>query len=55
MITPCPPVACGLRGDAWGGQLYRSTSGQVLVSAEGLALPDGKMDADRQVTWMNRL
>ena len=31
---PCPSAAYGPRCGAGGGQLYRSTSGQVLVSAE---------------------
>ena len=34
MIMPCPSAAYGPRCGAGGGQLYRSTSGQVLVSAE---------------------
>jgi len=34
MIMPCPSEAYGPRCGAGGGQLYRSTSGQVLVSEE---------------------
>ena len=41
MIMPCPSAAYGPRSGPGGGQLYRSTSGQVLVSAEAPALlPD---------------
>ena len=36
---PCPSAAYGPRCGAGGGQLYRSTSGQVLVSAEVLKVP----------------
>ena len=34
MIIPCPSVVCRRGLGSGGGQLYRSTSGQVLVSAE---------------------
>jgi len=40
---PCPSAAYGPRCGAGGGQLYRSTNGQVLVSAEGvIAPPNGR-------------
>ena len=45
MIMPCPSAAYGPRCGAGGGQLYRSTSGQVLVSAEAslAGLPAGRV------------
>ena len=36
---PCPSAAYEPRRGAGGGRLYRSTSGQVLVSAEGVVVP----------------